>query len=298
MQILPNALWYVLLGFSLLLPGCASSLKPTPLDAATLKNLTYYGIYEDPVTLKHGSYEGQPFVPEGAARPRVQFAEQLYVVGDLDGDGEEEAAGFLTESSGGSGSYSYLVIVDTDNRHYKNVATQKLGDRVMVRGLRLAQGKLELEMVIAGPQEAACCPTLKVHNTYHYDGQKLQQLAAKEQGHLSVQDLAGNWSLTRLAWNEPLPAEVKVDIEFNDNQFAGLAGCNRYFGAIKGKAPRELAFGPIGATRRMCPEPFMQVEDHYLPALQNVKQFSFIFGQLALSYQDDKGWHTLLFAPK
>lgn len=298
MQLVQSLLWHPALVVFLALNGCANVFTPTALDLTTLKNLTYYGIYQDPVSLKHGSYEGQPFVPQGAARPRVQLAEQLYIVADLDGDGIDEAAAFLTESSAGSGSYTYLAIVDIDNHHYKNVATHKLGDRVMVRGLRLVQGKLELAMVIAGPQEAACCPTLKVHNTYRYADGKLQQLTAKEQGYLSLQDLAGNWTLTRLGWNEPVPAEVKVDIEFHDNQFAGLAGCNRYFGAIKGKAPRELAVGPIGATRRMCPEPYMQVEDRYLPALQNVKQFSFMFGQLALSYQDDKGWHTLLFAPK
>jgi len=278
--------------------GCASLSGPTTLDVATLKNLTYHGIYTDPVTLRHGSYEGPPYVPEGAARPRVRFAEQLYIIADLDGDGVNEGVAFLTESSAGSGSYTYLVIVDRDNAHYKNVATHKLGDRVMVRALRLEQGKLELAMVIAGPQEAACCPTLKLHNTYQYAGGKLQEISSKEQGHITIQDLAGTWSLTHLAWNEAVPAGVKVDIEFHDNQFAGLAGCNRYFGNIKGKGPRELAFGPVGATRMMCPEPMMQVEDRYLPALQNVKQFSFMFGQLVLSYQDDKGWHTLLFAPQ
>ena len=282
----------------LLLSGCSTTLETRSLDVSTLKNLTYTGIYDAPVTLKHGRYEGQPFVPEGAARPRVQFAEPLYVIGDLDGDGVNEAAGFLTESSGGSGSYTYLVIVDRNNAHYENVATQNLGDRVMIRALRLEQGRLELDMVTAAQQEAACCPSLKVHKTFRYAGGKLQQISSKEQGHITIQDLAGGWSLTHLAWNEPIPAEVKVDIVFEADKFSGLAGCNRYFGGIKGKGPRDLAFGPIGATRMMCPDPVMQVEDRYLQALQSVKQFSFMFGQLALSYQDDKGWHTLLFTPK
>jgi len=288
----------VVLGGVLVLEGCSTAPKTTSLDVSTLKNLTYIGIYDDPVTLKHGRYEGQPFVPEGAARPRVQFAEPLFVIGDLDGDGVNEAAGFLTESSGGSGSYTYLAIVDSDNSQYKNVATQKLGDRVKVRALRLEQGRLELDMVTAAPQEAACCPSLKVHKSYRYAGGKLQQISSKEEGRITIQDLAGSWSLTHLAWNEPILAEVKVDIVFEADKFSGLAGCNRYFGGIKGKGPRDLAFGPIGATRMMCPDPMMRVEDRYLQALQSVKQFSFMFGQLALSYQDDKGWHTLLFTPK
>ena len=298
MNYVPGRSIPVALVLVLLLSGCSTAPEIKTLDVSTLENLTYFGIYEEPVTLRHGRYEGEPFVPEGAARPRVQFAEPLYVIGDLDGDGVNEAAGFLTESSGGSGSYTYLAIVDSDNSQYKNVATQKLGDRVKVRALRLEQGRLELDMVTAAPQEAACCPTLKVHKSYRYAGGKLQQISSKEQGHISIQDLAGSWSLTHLAWNEPIPAEVKVDIVFEADKFSGLAGCNRYFGGIKGKGPRDLAFGPIGATRMMCPDPMMRVEDRYLQALQSVKQFSFMFGQLALSYQDDKGWHTLLFTPK
>jgi heat shock protein HslJ len=298
MKDLPRRSWPVVLVLLLLLSGCRTTPQITTLGVSTLKNLTYTGIYADPVTLKQGSYEGEPFVPEGAARPRVQFAEPLYVIGDLDGDGVDEAACFLTESSGGSGSYTYLVIVDNDNSQYKNVVTQKLGDRVMIRALHLEQGKLELDMVTAAPKEAACCPTLKVHKTYRYAGGKLQQTSSKEQGHISILDLAGSWFLTHLGWNEPIPADVKVNIVFAEDRFSGLAGCNRYFGGIQGKGPRDLAFGPIGATRMMCPDPMMQVEDRYLQALQNVKQFSFMFGQLALSYQDDKGWHTLLFTPK
>jgi heat shock protein HslJ len=282
----------------LTMSGCASNFETTALEVSTLKNLTYYGIYEHPVTLTNGRYEGAPFVPQGAARRRVQFAESLYIIDDLDGDGLQEAAVFLTESSGGSGSYTYLAIVDTDNIHYKNVATQNLGDRVMVRALCFEQGGLELKVVTAGPQEAACCPSLKVHKTYRYAGGKLEEVSSKELGHVTIQDLEGNWSLTHLARDEPIPAEVKVDIVFAQDRFSGLAGCNRYFGSIKGKGPRELGFGPIGATRMMCPEPMMAVEDRYLQALQKVKQFSFMFGQLALSYQDDKGWHTMLFTPE
>lgn len=298
MNCMPRRSWPAVLVLLLLLSGCSTPPETTTLDVSTLKSLTYYGIYDDPVTLKQGNYEGQPFVPEGAARPRVQFAEQLYVLADLDGDAVKEGAGFLTESSGGSGTYTYLAIVDTVNSHYENVSTQKLGDRIMVRALHFEQGALELDMVTAGPQEAACCPSLKVHKTYRYTQGKLQETSSQELGHVSIADLAGAWSLIHLAWNEPVPAEVKVDIVFAADKFSGLAGCNRYFGGIKGKGPRDLAFGPIGATRMMCSGPIMQVEDHYLRALKSVKQFSFMFGQLALSYQDDKGWHTLLFKPK
>jgi heat shock protein HslJ len=291
--------WFsALLVFCLGISACASPDRPTPLDLTTLKNLTYSGIYDEPIRLKQGYYEGNPFVPEGAARPRVWFVEPLVIIDDLDSDGVAEAAFFLTESSGGSGSYTYLAIVDSVNQQYQNVATQNIGDRIQVLALRFAQGALELDMITTGPGEAACCPTLKMHKSYGYREGNLTETTAKQLGHVSLRDLQGSWSLTHLGRNQPVPKEVKVNIEFSEDRFSGLAGCNRYFGQIKGKAPRDLAFGPIGATRMMCPAPFMQVEDSYLQALQTVEQFSFRFGQLVLSYQDDKGWHSLLFAPE
>jgi heat shock protein HslJ len=283
---------------SLGLTACAGIAGNPQIDLKTLGNLSYQGIYDEPVTLQQGRYEDRPFVPQSAARPRVQLVEQLSIIADLDSDGVEEAAVFLTESSGGSGSYTYLAIVDKVERQLQNVATQELGDRIQVRNLQFEQGMLALDMITAGPKEAACCATLKLHNTYRYRQGKLALAASGERGHVSLADLQGRWSLARLGRNEPLPAGVEVNIEFRDGQFFGLAGCNRYFGAIKGKVPLDIVIGPIGATRMMCSPLIMQVEDRYLPALQHVKQFRFMFGQLALSYQDDKGWHTMLFTPQ
>ena len=283
---------------SLGLTACAGIAGNSQIDLTTLGNLSYQGIYDEPITLQEGVFEGKPFVPQGAARPRVQLVKQLYIIADLDNDGVEEAAVFLTESSGGSGSYTYLAIVDNVEQQLQNVATQKLGDRIQVRNLQFERGMLTLDMITAGPKEAACCATLKLHNTYRYRHGKLELTASEQRGHVDLVDLQGRWTLTRLDRNEPLPAEVAVNIEFRDAQFSGLAGCNRYFGAIQGKVPLDIVIGPIGATRMMCPPLIMQVEDHYLPALQQVKQFRFMFGQLALSYQDDKGWHTMLFTPQ
>ncbi len=291
-------MWVGLLGACLSLFGCAGVIPASPLDVASLKNLSYAGIYHEPVTLQQGRYEGKPYVPEGAARPRVRLVEQLYVIADLDNDGVEEAAVFLTESAGGSGSYTFLAIIDEVNGQYQNVATQKLGDRIQVRNLEFKAGLLSLNLVTAAPDEAACCPTLKVQQSYHYHAGQLVQTTAEPQGQVSLADLQGRWKLTHFDRNEPVPAETEVTLEFRDAQFAGLAGCNRYFGAIKGKAPLNIAIGPIGATRRMCPTAVMQVEDRFLPALQQATQFRFLFGQLALSYQDDKGLHSLLFAPQ
>jgi hypothetical protein len=101
------------------------------------RNLTYQGIYDHPVTVHDGVYEGEPFVPGGASRPRVELVEDLLVQGDLDGDSVEEAAVLLAESSGGSGVMTYLALVTWRDGAPVNLATRLIGDRVQIRSLRV-----------------------------------------------------------------------------------------------------------------------------------------------------------------
>ena len=62
----------------LLLSPMASALSPEQL-----KNAMYQGIYDEPVQLSDGRYEGKPFVEGGASRPTVTFVDELSASGDL-----------------------------------------------------------------------------------------------------------------------------------------------------------------------------------------------------------------------
>ncbi|MDH3948318.1 MAG: META domain-containing protein [Gammaproteobacteria bacterium] len=289
----------IVLLVSLAMSGCTSVSHVNASSIQDLKNLSYQGIYAEPVTLKNGIYEGRPFVAGGASRPRVQFIEQLMVSGDMTGDGNDEAAVFLMASSGGSGSYTYLAIVTKNGSSYQNIATKNLGDRVQVRALRLAEGTLILDFITAGPDDAMCCPSLKMRNTYRLVAGQLKQITDKQMGPFSLRDLDGmKWSLSELTQNEPVPPQVTVTAVFDGNRLSGSSGCNRYFNDIKGSGPQDIVIGTGGVTRMMCPEPIMQVEDRYLAALQKVGQFGFMFGQLMLSYEDGGKQQRLLFIPR
>ena len=65
-----------------------------------MKNATYRGIYDDPVTLKNGVFEGKPFDASSAARPRVELADMIVATGPIDGDATPDAAVILTEKRG------------------------------------------------------------------------------------------------------------------------------------------------------------------------------------------------------
>ena len=289
----------VVLSLSIIVSGCASVQHVDASSMQQLRNLSFQGVHGQTVKLKDGGYEGPTFDASGASRLRVELIEQLMVSGDMTGDGHAEAAVFLTASSGGSGVYTYLAIVTKNGSSYQNIATRNMGDRVQVRALRYAGGTLILDFITAGPEDAACCPSLKMRNTYRLVGGKLKQITDKAMGQLQLRDLSGmQWSLAELAQNEPVPPHVAVSAEFDEKRLSGSSGCNRYFADIKASGPYEIVIGPVGATRMMCAAPMMQVEDRYLAALQKVGQFGFLFGQLMLGYEHDHKPQRLLFNPK
>ena len=73
-------------------------------------------------------------------------------------------------------------------------------------------------------------------------------------------------------------------------QITGNAGCNNYFGNYT-LDDKNLALGPVGSTRMMCPEPQMQLETAFLAALEKVASYG--MGCNAINLLDADG-NTLL----
>ena len=266
------------------------------LNMETFANLSYHDIYDHPIMLVNGVYEGAPFVPEGAARPRVQIAKTLFTLSDLDQDGEQDAAVLLTESSGGSGENNYLAIVSRQDGRLTNITTRLIGDRIQIISLRSQRDQLLLEFVTTGPGEPLCCPTLKLRNTYRLENGKLIEVSSERLGQLTLADLEGvNWRLSRFGRNELVPEDLVITAVFKSGKVTGSAGCNRYFADLKGISPKEISIGLAGTTRMGCPKPVMTMEDRYLSTLQSVNRFIFVLGELALIYQNGQTLGMMLF---
>lgn len=152
---------------------------PAGLEFAALQNATYAGIYDDPVQLHDGRYEGEPFVAGGASRPTVTLATSAAAYGDLTGDGVDEAAVILAESSGGSGTFIYLAVVGLAEGAPRNLATALLGDRVQVEELAIADGQLILQVMRAGPRAPACCPEEALTQKWALEGGELVLVAGE-----------------------------------------------------------------------------------------------------------------------
>lgn len=78
----------------------------------------------------------------------------------------------------------------------------------------------------------------------------------------------GAWALVGFGPDRPAVAGATLDVAA-DGTLSGNGGCNRWFGRWTVEDGRVL-IGPIGATRRACEGPLMDLESDYFAALPDV----------------------------
>lgn len=288
----------VLAGCSQSATGGGPAWTPTVDE---LKNLTYSGVTEEPVTLSSGKWEGKPPVEGSSSRPSVNFVGDFVVTGDLDGQGGEEAVVLLGSNSGGTGEYIFLAVVGDRDGKPVNLATEKLGDRVQVVKAEVFAGdpaRLEVLVLQSGPDDAACCPGELVTRAWTLGSEGLEALnVIAVVRRLSLDILAGQeWVLRAWDRDEPALAEPEVTLTYADGRFSGNNGCNNYFaGAEDGDSPGELTIGMVGATKMFCPDPAGAIELRFEQLLGSVTRYGFMAGQLMLAYEYEGHFGMMLF---
>lgn len=261
-----------------------------------LANAAYAGVFDEPVTLVDGRWEGAPFVEGGASRPSAGLVEDFVLTGDVDGDGREDAVVLLWESSGGSGTRTYLAAMGWAGDAVVNLGTTMVGDRVQVKTGFIADGLITLDLIQAGPGEAACCPTQKALAGWRLIDGSLTPTESVITGTLSLEDLQGpEWHLATFGWDDPVLEEPGVVIRFDGDKVTGTGGCNGYFGTVTSDAPGQLEFSAMGTTMMACPEPAMDLERRYLRTLAGGSNFSFAAGRLVIGCETDDGPVSLVF---
>jgi len=281
--------------------GGSAPRPPAPAPSlAELKNMKYSGFVGDagPVTLVDGKYEGKPYAAASASRRTVAFARDFRLAGDLNGDGQEEAVVLLAENTGGSGTFDYLAVVARQGGQPVNIATTPLGDRVQVRGARIEGGRILVDVLRAGAQDAMCCPGELATAAWQLKGKKLQEVATGvKPERLSLAAIAGTeWVLRSWAWDESVAEGIEVTFKVEGDRVGGRAACNRYFAtATEGQSPGDLAIGAAGSTKMACPDPQMAAEDRFFKQLAGVNKYSFIAGQLALTWSAEGTGGAMLF---
>ena len=103
-----------------------------------------------------------------------------------------------------------------------------------------------------------------------------------------------SWILTQMltAGGQTEIVQTGVSAEFDGSTISGNAGCNSYHASYEATGS-EISFGPIAATKKICPEDEQSTEDRYLQLLAEIGSFE-VSGR-SMSMNDQDGTPVLQF---
>ena len=277
---------------------CTPEGSPS-LTSEALENAIYRSDWpEDGVAqLTDGEYR-KPLV-EGSATELIILLADL-ALGDLDGDGVEDAAVILVTDPGGSGTFYDLAAVLNRDGKPEHVATASLGDRAKIRAFSIGSGQVTVEMVTHGPDDPMCCPTQIVRNTYALEGETLTEVASEVIGSVEETgeaEIPAELLGTVWLWQEYVDTaslnDITVDdpsqytLEFlPDGTYRIQADCNQGSGRYTVEGSR-LSLEPGPMTMAACgPE---SLDGEFLSRLGDVVIYVLEEGKLYLNLKMDAG---------
>ena len=103
-----------------------------------------------------------------------------------------------------------------------------------------------------------------------------------------------SWILTQMltAGGQTEIVQTGVSAQFDGTTIRGNAGCNSYNASYEASGS-EISFGPIAATKKICPEDEQSTEDRYLQLLAEIGSFE-VSGR-SMSMNDTDGTPVLQF---
>lgn len=145
--------------------------------------------------------------------------------------------------------------------------------------------KLRVEVEDLAPEEVPADGSSKRYTL-------VEIVEKKRDTRLRVNDI---WMLETIA-GEPIALSPgaerpRLEIQVAQNRVLGFAGCNTFGSVLERLGENEIVFGPLAATRKMCPD--MTTETAFLAALGEVRAYAVRDGTLVLS--DESGAPRLGF---
>ena len=141
--------------------------EPAPLSWQALRNTTYPTSLGS-VALKDGVFEA-PAAPGSASKILVRLVD-LAAFGAIDGDDYPDAAVLLIASGGGTGTFIDLVAVMNEQGTPRPVARVLLGDRVLVREVRIESGQIFVRLRTRVPADPLARLTQETSRRYALQG--------------------------------------------------------------------------------------------------------------------------------
>lgn len=143
----------------------------------TFNNITIHSgvIPSGTVTLTDGRYENDTdMIISVLDTSKIQY-------GDLNRDGKDEAILLLHSNTGGSGTFTELVVASAADNQVFDIATTLLGDRVTIYSVIVTDtDKILVDMLTQGANDPFCCPTSRVNAEFVLNGDTLEAVNVTE----------------------------------------------------------------------------------------------------------------------
>ncbi len=262
---------------------------PAALTLEQLKNAEYESEWptSGKATLTDGRYF-EAYEPGSASGVTLTLSEQL-ALGDLNGDGMDDAVVILYASGSGSGTFRYLTAVLNERGQPRHVASVFLGDRVRIEALDILYGRIIVQMIAHGPDDGLCCPTQEVTRAFQLAGDTLEVAP-------SIVDVLWHWERfedTRgPSWDITVADPQKYTLRLlPDGTFQVKADCNTGSGAYT-VAGSSITLEVQILTRAACPPESRS--NTFLTRLGEVVTYVLHEGKLFLNLKIDGG--NMVFA--
>ena len=122
------------------------------------------------VQLTDGRYQEGP--PGSETYISISVTDYI-ALGDLNGDGENEAVAIVAEDYGGSGTFVFLVVYQYLNDEARFLTSIFLDDRPRINSLAVEDGEIYVDVIIHAKEDPMCCPTLATTRHYLLNGVNL-----------------------------------------------------------------------------------------------------------------------------
>jgi hypothetical protein len=167
------------LAAAMVVVAAISSSAQNSVNSVDFKNFTYpaFCAGEEPedITVRNGSFSRETVSQDGYT-DRFYFEIIDIAIGDLDGDGRDEAVVLSVCNTGGTGRFSEgYVFAGGDGGNAELIDRIGGGDRAYggLRSARISGGILSVESNDVSEEGGACCPEFIVTTRYKLDGGKL-----------------------------------------------------------------------------------------------------------------------------